>query len=257
MPVTPTSIGTISTGVGNVTLTTGTGLFRSVEGLPSSEVPPPPAGVTFPHGAMAFEVYDVPVGGTITVSIETPGATSGYWKVVNGTWRRYTGGTPFLRGLLLTLTDGGTGDADGRANGIIVDPGAIGVTTVPPGHITDVSGLVQVTRGALLHDAGTGRDSQTLTLRNTARADIDGPVSLVFEGLTPGVSLALPAGITRCAKSTGAPYVLVDVGTDQRLTSRESAPVTVEFLNPTNATVSYRTRVLAGDVCQTTTAPLP
>lgn len=95
----------------------------------------PPAGVGFPYGAMSFSIHDVPVGGSVTVDITTPSTVDGYWKLVNDSWSSYPGVMPIpgsATGLRLTLTDGGQGDADGVADGVIVDPGAVGVPNVGP-----------------------------------------------------------------------------------------------------------------------------
>ena len=131
----------LATSSGNLTLQVrslggGSPVFGSIQSIaPSLLGIRPPAGVGFPYGAMSFSVFDVPVGGSVTVDITAPSAVGGYWKLVNGTWSLYPGATPIpgtTTGLRLTLVDGGLGDADGVANGVIVDPGAIGVPNVGP-----------------------------------------------------------------------------------------------------------------------------
>jgi len=96
-----------------------------------------PTGVTFPYGLVSFTVDNVAVGGTITVDITFPVAIpagSAYYKV---------GGTGFVEftdvvfngsTATLTLTDGGSGDLDGVADGSITDPGglAVPVAVTPP-----------------------------------------------------------------------------------------------------------------------------
>jgi hypothetical protein len=62
-----------------------------------------------------------------------------YWKCINGQWVNVTsllGSNDGDNTLTLTLTDGGLGDADGVANGTIVDPGgpAVAVTTPTSPH---------------------------------------------------------------------------------------------------------------------------
>jgi hypothetical protein len=64
----------------------------------------------------------------------------------NTVWVKANGGTFIIltpdsvlgNTLTLTLTDGGTGDSDGIANGEIIDPGGPGVPVAPPGGRTYV-----------------------------------------------------------------------------------------------------------------------
>jgi hypothetical protein len=139
--VNATPVVPLATSSGNLTLQVrslggGSPVFGSIQSIaPSLLGVRPPAGVGFPYGAMSFSVFDVPVGGSVTVDITAPSAVGGYWKLANGTWSLYPGATPIpgtTTGLRLTLVDGGLGDADGVANGVIVDPGALGVPNVGP-----------------------------------------------------------------------------------------------------------------------------
>ena len=116
---------------GRITVTSpaGTVLENLTPGLlPASPVPP--SGVSFPYGLLGFTVRDLLAPGqTITVRIELPpsGPTvNQYWKLQNGAWIRMSSAVFTGHVVDLTLTDGGLGDADGTANGVIVDPGAPG-----------------------------------------------------------------------------------------------------------------------------------
>ena len=114
---------------GRITVTSpaGTVLENLTPGLlPAS--PAPPSGVSFPYGLLGFTVRGVTPGATIRVSVELPGPVTDYWKLQGGAWVRMTGVTFTGNSVVLTLTDGGTGDADGIANGVVVDPGAAGVS---------------------------------------------------------------------------------------------------------------------------------
>ena len=95
-------------------------------------LPISPIGVAFPYGAMAFTVTDVPVGGSTEMFVGVTDAVAGYWKLTATGWSLYPSSRPVSGGLMFTLVDGGPGDADGIANGIIVDPGAVGVPNVGP-----------------------------------------------------------------------------------------------------------------------------
>ena len=101
----------------------GTALEGVLPGLlPAS--PASPAGVSFPYGLLGFTVRGVASGSTIAVRIELPGPVTDYWKLQNGAWVRMSSATFSGNVVVLSLTDGGLGDADGAANGVIVDPGA-------------------------------------------------------------------------------------------------------------------------------------
>jgi hypothetical protein len=106
-------------------------------------VPPPtdaPSSVAFPAGFWSFSLEGVAPGGTATVDILLPAGTQSntYWKFgpepSNPIPHAYeflydgsTGATVFGNTITLTLVDGGRGDFDLTANGVIVDPGGAGV----------------------------------------------------------------------------------------------------------------------------------
>jgi hypothetical protein len=92
--------------------------------------PPPPAGVSFPYELIGFTVRGLQSPGqTITVRIELPPAgptVNQYWKLQNNAWIRMSSAVITGNVIVLSIMDGGLGDADGLANGVIVDPGAPG-----------------------------------------------------------------------------------------------------------------------------------
>jgi hypothetical protein len=85
--------------------------------------------VTFPNGLFSFNIIDIVPGSTVIITTTYPIAmptNTQYWKYQNGQWMDCTSLLGDNNGdniLILTLVDGGFGDADGIANGIIVDPG--------------------------------------------------------------------------------------------------------------------------------------
>ena len=120
----------------SVTLSAGT--LINLAAVPESVLPTgngKPAGVTFPHGFLAFVITGVTPGGAASVSIAYPAAIptgAQYWKVIDGNWTDVTsllGSDDGDNVLVLALTDGGLGDEDGLANGVIVDPGGVGSST--------------------------------------------------------------------------------------------------------------------------------
>ena len=87
-----------------------------------------PSGYIFPYGMFSFNITDLRAGQQASVTIRFPNPLplgTKYYKCINGSMvdcsslvtrvNEYT--------LQLSLTDGGLGDADGVANGTIVDPG--------------------------------------------------------------------------------------------------------------------------------------
>ncbi|MDF1552171.1 MAG: MopE-related protein [Deferrisomatales bacterium] len=87
-----------------------------------------------PYGAFDLEI-ETGVGATIKVIVTLPeAAPSGYvWYKHNAAtgWQQFSQAafSADRRTITLTLVDGGMGDADGLANGLIVDPSALGFVT--------------------------------------------------------------------------------------------------------------------------------
>ena len=112
--------------------------------VPASPAPPP--GVSFPVGIVGFTIAGVPTGRTVSVGLYLPPGTNPttVHKYQNGSYVDFTSNAIFDGDIVfLQLTDGGAGDADGQANGTIVDPVAIGVTS-PDGDPPTLSLAVPV-----------------------------------------------------------------------------------------------------------------
>lgn len=123
-----------------------------IEDLANTRTPPtgttPPAGVQFDDGYFSFRITGLPVGGSSVVTLSLPAGSrpDTYYKVINGQFVEFlfdgsTGAQIDGNSVRLHLVDGGRGDADGVANGVIVDPGA-------PGSIAPTTARVS-TGGAL------------------------------------------------------------------------------------------------------------
>lgn len=120
-----------------------------------------------------------------------------------------------------------------------VDLGAYEIQT----PLLDVSASVQVTRGGFRRNATTGRYTQTVTLTNTGGTTISGPVSLVLDALSSNATLFNATGTTALRAPLGSPYLDLSASS---LAPGSAVTLTLEFTNPTNARISYNTRVLAG-----------
>ena len=147
---------------------------------------PPPR--YFPHGIFNFTITNITPGSTVTIVIMLPSPVPTifeYWKCQNGNWVNCTsllGSNDGDSVITLTITDGGLGDADGVANGTIVDPGGPCFSTSP-------------TRGGA-EGAATGESSST-TLRgpnlnvtymkvSTGQAKINQPVTITANVVNRG-----------------------------------------------------------------------
>lgn len=135
--VTGTCCGDVDTdtGTGEATLCASSGIMGSLTAVSESTLSCPVEGkpnLEFAHGFFSFNVTELTPGQTVTVNITLPQAVpvgTEYWKCQNNTWVDVTsllGDDDGDNLLTLTITDGGLGDADGAANGVIEDPGAPG-----------------------------------------------------------------------------------------------------------------------------------
>jgi RHS repeat-associated protein/uncharacterized repeat protein (TIGR01451 family) len=112
-----------------------------VENVRSLAAPPTGPGTKLPYGLFAFDVTGVAPGAVAQVEMVLPaGATpDSYFKQDPGTghlsrfdFDGQTGAVISGNRVILHLRDGGRGDADGLANGVIVDPGGPGEGPPPP-----------------------------------------------------------------------------------------------------------------------------
>jgi hypothetical protein len=104
----------------------------------------------FPYGFIHFTVNNLTPGASVTVTITYPASVptnAQYWKHTSGGWVNMTSEMGSNNGdsaITLTLTDGGAGDQDGTANGIIVDDGGIALPPTPPTGNSG-NGIINVT----------------------------------------------------------------------------------------------------------------
>jgi hypothetical protein len=108
--------------------------LANVAAIDPATLPPPPSAAQLPVGVFTFAVRGLAPGGAANVDVflSLPSGTSidSYFKFQNNTWQQFGGATIAGNHVTLALVDGGAGDGDGVANGVIVDPGAPG--DLPP-----------------------------------------------------------------------------------------------------------------------------
>jgi hypothetical protein len=120
------------------------------------------------------------------------------------------------------------------------------LTLVAATPVHDVSASVAVTRSGFTFNRATGRFSQTITIKNTSGFAIGGPISLVLDNLTPGVSLFNAAGTTVSQAPTGSPYINFVLAASGVLAPGGALSVVLQFTDPARIGIHYATRVLAG-----------
>ena len=99
-----------------------------------------PVGYQFPDGLIKFKITGLTPGATVQVTTTWPTSFPSwalYYKVDSSNGF-YVFPDAVINGntVVLTLTDGGAGDEDGTANGVIEDPGGVAVSNITGGGTT-------------------------------------------------------------------------------------------------------------------------
>ncbi len=114
-----------TTAAGTVTLTTSAG---TIGGAQFASAPAAaPHDISTPFGWYTYSITGLSIGATVTLTFTVPAGFNllSYEKCASGSCAPLPGASISGSTLTITMTDGGTGDADGVANGTIADPGAI------------------------------------------------------------------------------------------------------------------------------------
>ena len=131
-----------ATGTGTAYFASDAGTIEDLIALNESDLPEETPNVDFPHGLFSFNITGLTPGQNVTLIITFPSdipTTGQYWKYgPNGSinnpqperWYQITMGSNDGDNIItIQLTDGGIGDDDGVANGVIVDQGGPGIPT--------------------------------------------------------------------------------------------------------------------------------
>jgi hypothetical protein len=100
--------------------------LANVEAIdPATLTPEPPAGAQLPVGVLGFEVLVANPGDAADVVLHLPAGLSvdEYLKLHDGTWTAFPGASFDGDTVTLSLVDGGAGDDDDTADGVIIEPG--------------------------------------------------------------------------------------------------------------------------------------
>ncbi|HEX4646961.1 MAG TPA: hypothetical protein VH598_15265, partial [Verrucomicrobiae bacterium] len=113
-------------------------------------------------------------------------------------------------------------------------PGAI--PTPPTFSVTAIN---------FVRNTHTGHVSEEVQIVNTSATPAPAPMFLVLDNLSANATLLNAAGTTAVLAPLGSPYVSVNLGSDGILGPYETKVVTLEFLDPSGAAITYGTRVLS------------
>lgn len=97
-----------------------------------------PFGFDFPDGLVRYTLTGLTPGATVEVAVSFPSGVppgSRVYKVDADGFQEVLDAVVHGNRVLVTLTDGGSGDADGVANGVIVDPIGVAVPAAGAGSI--------------------------------------------------------------------------------------------------------------------------
>ena len=166
----------------------------------------------------------------IIVDGQTYSATNngdGTWTLENDTIADLAVGT---YDIAVTATDlAGNIGADETLDELTIEA----ATPPEPVRLTD---FVQIDMGGVRYNRRTGIMSLNMTITNTSDLVLTGPMRLVFDNLTPGITLANASGYD----DLGRAYIeLGDLLSDGTLDPGESLTLKLSFLNPRRSRLNF------------------
>jgi hypothetical protein len=154
-----------------------------------------------------------------------------YWWSWNTTYNGSAGG--------ITLLDESGLNAASSANGT----GGITITSINGVQLPPVipSSQIAATASGLPYSRVSKTFNGTVTLKNISASVISGPIQIVFFGLPANVTL-----VNATSNLSGTPYLTVPGAAT--LAPGQSVTVSVQFKNPSNATISLTPAIYAGTI---------
>ncbi len=123
---------------------------------------------------------------------------------------------------------------------------AYGVSVPPPPPAANVTSSVTIVRGGLRLNRADSLFTQVVTVTNSGATPLAAPFSLVLDNLSANATFVGTDGITTAVAPIGSPYINASLGAATALNPGESVSITLQFSDPTEAGITYTTRVLAG-----------
>lgn len=102
----------------------------------------------------------------------------------------------------------------------------------------EVTNSVSIMRSPLAQSRTTTTYNGSVTITNTSGQTISGPIQIVFDDLTPGVTL-----VNQTGTFAGDPYITATI---ESLAPGASVKVPVRFSNPSNVPITYTPRIYSG-----------
>jgi hypothetical protein len=213
----------------------------SGDSLPYGEATPYTASVTTQNGNAATGRVQFLVNGGFTYN----GATNISLVSLTGSEPNYTASwlpnPPLNVGGPYLITAQFLGDAvnviSTSGNNVSSTMVAASTTTT----LTAIVGEILVTASGLAYSRVSKTFNGTVIIQNVSSSVVDGPFEIVFTGVPASVSIVNPTGTYN-----GAQYLSVPSAAS--LAPGQSATVSVEFTNPSNATIYFTPLIYSGSI---------
>jgi hypothetical protein len=147
-----------------------------------------------------------------------------------------------------TAAQTGTGSADVAQSTTTIagknftfSPGPYSAVILNIKGTADASGTLSLTRSGFTLNRRTNTMVQTVTIKNTGSAAVNGPINLVLDGLSLNTSLTNANGTTANVIPTGSPYLTVS---NTSLAAGASTVATLQFAVPASGGITYTPRTL-------------
>jgi Divergent InlB B-repeat domain len=126
---------------------------------------------------------------------------------------------------------------------VMAEPQNVTANFAPCDCAVDVTGYVTVIYGPIVLNPVSRRYAQTVTVTNNSSFTFTGPLSLVLDNLSANATLFNLSGTTDSQDPpAGSPYI----NSNMNLAPGQMASFSLQFTDPSNTTISYTARVLAG-----------
>ena len=141
-----------ATGGDPVYFSSSSGAIEDLTAIPGDAYGAPPEGVNLEYGLFRFNIIGITPGDAVTITLEFPDnlpVDAEYWKYgktqsdpTDHWYEIFVGDNDGDNVITITLTDGGLGDDDLTANGVIVDDGGPSIPSGPVPYVvsSDISG---------------------------------------------------------------------------------------------------------------------